>query len=72
MVSDMIVYPDEMYQYNWLYFADECELRYPRVNFWVAENIVGAFVTFDLQDWGFITKIDFKNGHNHDSQNGSV
>lgn len=67
----MIVYPQEIYEYTWLFFADECEMRHPRVNYWVAQDIVGAYVTFDLQDWGFITSIDFKNAYNYDSQDGS-
>ena len=60
----MTVWHDPGYDYSWLYFTDECEMRFPRFNYWLSSKVPNPYINLDLKDWSFVTKVDIKNGHN--------
>ncbi len=69
-VTDMTVWHGHGFDYTWLYFTDECETREPRINYWVSSIVANQYITFDLKDWSFVTKVEIKNGHNVQNDNG--
>ena len=70
VVSDKSPYPNGVFEYTWLLFADECETYQPRANFWIGQITSSyGFITFDLKDWGFVTQIHIKNSNNAANHN---